>query len=394
MSEAIKGAVTETIREQKPLYDALTQYKKKKEYDLLIFIGRMQPFTLAHKSIIDKALDLAEDVLVLLGSANSASNARNPWSFEDRKKMIEYSLWDTEDPYNEYNFNRVNIKPLNDYPYNNEQWKMNVNSIVDSLVDIKKDKIGLIGYNKDSSSYYLTMFPRFGNIDSGGYLYKNSLLDATTVRNIYFDKSNRDYLDEIIPLVPDGTFDFLCDYFYTDEYLYIKNELSHAKKNKETYGPGPFMTVDNVLIQAGHVLLVTRGGNIGKGLLALPGGFLEPYETLEDGAIRELQEETEIDIPPSVLRSKIVASNIFDYPYRSVSGHLITTAFLYDLDAEIARKVNKRKKGEPLGLTKVKGSDDAVHADWYPLSSLDPKKMHDDHYHIIMEMLKYKKERK
>ncbi len=59
-----------------------------KEFDLLIFIGRFQPFHNEHKRIIDIALQKSKNVLVLIGSAGKARTVRNPFTFEERRDMI------------------------------------------------------------------------------------------------------------------------------------------------------------------------------------------------------------------------------------------------------------------------------------------------------------------
>jgi 8-oxo-dGTP pyrophosphatase MutT (NUDIX family) len=51
-----------------------------------------------------------------------------------------------------------------------------------------------------------------------------------------------------------------------------------------------------------------------------PGGFLNAGEELVDGAIRELREETSIDVPEGILRNSIKASYVFDTPHRSSRG--------------------------------------------------------------------------
>ncbi len=60
--------------------------------------------------------------------------------------------------------------------------------------------------------------------------------------------------------------------------------------------PHPAVTTDVVLftIRDGRLqlLLIRRGGEPFKGQWALPGGFLDIDEDLEDGALRELEEET------------------------------------------------------------------------------------------------------
>ena len=70
----------------------------------------------------------------------------------------------------------------------------------------------------------------------------------------------------------------------------------------------------------------------------------------------------------------IQAHETFDDPNRSPRGRTITTAFLIHLKGQRA-------------LPKVKGSDDAVHAEWVPIADLQANELFEDHYHIIQVML-------
>jgi 8-oxo-dGTP diphosphatase len=56
------------------------------------------------------------------------------------------------------------------------------------------------------------------------------------------------------------------------------------------------LTVDNVITDGESVLLIKRKGDPFSGYWALPGGFIDPGETPEEAAKRELQEETGVDI--------------------------------------------------------------------------------------------------
>ena len=58
------------------------------QFDYLVFIGRFQPFHLGHKSVIDQALTLAKDVIILIGSANLPRSTRNSFTVAERTKMI------------------------------------------------------------------------------------------------------------------------------------------------------------------------------------------------------------------------------------------------------------------------------------------------------------------
>ena len=133
------------------------------------------------------------------------------------------------------------------------------------------------------------------------------------------------------------------------------------------------MTVDAVVIQSGHVLMVERKARPGKGLLALPGGFLDRGEKLVDACLRELREETRLKVPAPVLIGSIKQQQVFDDPHRSARGRTITHAFYIELAPNKA-------------LPKVKGGDDAKQAMWVPLADLDPAKIFEDHYFIIKEL--------
>ncbi len=134
-----------------------------------------------------------------------------------------------------------------------------------------------------------------------------------------------------------------------------------------------FSCVDAVVIKSGHVLMVTRKASPGKGQLALPGGYVNVNEKLRDAMIRELKEETKIKVPSAVLLGSIVKHEIYDDPDRSSRGRVITTAYLIDLGV-----------GE---LDKVKGGDDAEHAQWVALANLDPANVFEDHFEIINDLI-------
>ena len=75
--------------------------------------------------------------------------------------------------------------------------------------------------------------------------------------------------------------------------------------------PRPAVTVDTAIFdlhdedRVPRVLLILRKNEPFKGMWAIPGGFLEMYEELEDGAARELYEETGVDIPPADLQQVV-----------------------------------------------------------------------------------------
>jgi bifunctional NMN adenylyltransferase/nudix hydrolase len=136
-----------------------------------------------------------------------------------------------------------------------------------------------------------------------------------------------------------------------------------------------FSTADAVVKTAGQVLLVRRGGLPGKGLWALPGGFVEPHERLLQAALRELCEETKLAILMTTLIDGLVDVTVFDHPDRSLRGRTITHAHFFDLKTE--------------RLPDVEGADDAAQAAWVPIEQLASMEdqFFEDHFHILDHFL-------
>ena len=142
-------------------------------------------------------------------------------------------------------------------------------------------------------------------------------------------------------------------------------------------GKGPFLAADMVVQSADNkVLLIRRGKRPGKGLLALPGGFVNLDETFLDGALRELGEETGLleAVHPGI-RSWIGHSEIFDDPHRDPRGRIVTRAFHLRLPAFA-------------GEVELKAGDDAAEAIWLddPLS-LGVDAFFLDHFSIIATLI-------
>jgi bifunctional NMN adenylyltransferase/nudix hydrolase len=105
----------------------------KYEFDALVFICRAQPFHLGHKAIIDEALKRAKEVIVVVGSSFAARNIRNPFTFEERKAMIDSVYADQsnyEGAQGHIKKHRVKVVPVSDYPYDDNKWVAAVQNVV------------------------------------------------------------------------------------------------------------------------------------------------------------------------------------------------------------------------------------------------------------------------
>lgn len=337
----------------------LTSELRKKQYDALVFIGRFSPFHKGHETVIKQALFKAEKVVVVVGSSFAARSLRNPFTFDERKAMIK-SVFPTDS---------VLVVPVSDYPYDDNKWVNAIQKIVDKTVPDAKT-IGLIGHNKDSTSYYLNIFPKWKNhVEVKNYMGLNS----TDIRKILLDTNEHLSSESYLNATHISVQNIITTIMRTSYWITLEQEYTMIQKYKEAWKSAPFpptfMTVDTVVVQSGHVLLVKRGDMPGKGLWALPGGFLNQDETMLDGAIRELKEETKIKIPIPVLKGSIKESKTFDAPNRSSRGRTITQAFYIDLGV-----------GE---LSKVKGGDDAEKAFWIPFNKLKQELFFEDHHAIL-----------
>lgn len=369
------------------------------KYNIALVVGRFQPYHNMHHKLVQHALSLGNEVLILLGSAKSAPDVKNPFTPEMREKMIR-SCFD------EQTNKRLHFVGIRDYPYHENIWITEVQNAVrnlqeesielsleqDALHNIKlsEQKVCLVGHFKDETSYYLKLFPQWTYESFYENTKESSIINATDIRSAYLlagqvtPVPKGEKWELIRKLVPESVAEFMFEFLKTETYDNLVKEYNYIQRYKEDTKfkgvpfPATFVTTDTVVTAKGHVLVIRRGANPGKGLLALPGGFLEPNLTLKDNALKELKEETRIHVPDIILESSIIGDKIFDYPNRSLRGRTITHAF----HVELKPKMNE-------GLPLVKGGDDAVKAFWLPIASIgeNEDKFFEDHVHIIRYFL-------
>jgi len=93
----------------------------------------------------------------------------------------------------------------------------------------------------------------------------------------------------------------------------------------------PLVTTDGVVFHDNGVVLIRRKNEPFKGQYALPGGFAEIGETIEDACRREMKEETGLDI------SNLQLIGVYSRPDRDPRGHTISVAFLGEADVSRLR---------------------------------------------------------
>jgi len=348
---------------------------QKKEYDYSVVICRCNPPHLGHKDLIDFALSQSEKVIILLGSAHRPRTIKNPFKWHERMLMIEsmYSV----------SVGKFIFKPLNDYMYNNQKWAMEVQNTIDLAIeednsDPDTAKVCLVGNIKDDSSWYLSIFPQFPLITSEFKKFVGKeILSATQIRKIMFESDTTETMKKLEPHVHKGVRLYIQEFMKTKEFGKLAMEHAYIRDYKKSWEAAPypptFVTTDILLIQSGHVLLIERRAEPGRGLFAMPGGFLNQNELIVDGAIRELHEETRLKVPIPVLKGNIKEVKVFDNINRSSRGRTITHVVHIEL---------------PDGtLPRVKGNDDASRAFWLPLKDIKADTFFEDHIDIIQSVV-------
>ena len=135
--------------------------------------------------------------------------------------------------------------------------------------------------------------------------------------------------------------------------------------------PRPAVTADCVVMTkeaVPQVLLIERGADPYKGCWAFPGGFMNMDETTEQCAIRELEEETGLQV------TELHQIGAYSKVDRDPRGRTITVAYLVVLPYP----------------TPVTGQDDAAKAEWFPIDALPSLAF--DHEEIMKDAINaYKK---
>ena len=284
----------------------------KTQYQYGIYIGRFQPFHLGHLRTLNLALEKAEQVILILGSHRVAADTRNPWRSQERIAMIQSCLTPET-------LQRIHFLTVRDWLYSDNLWLAAVQQQVLEITE-GSNSVVILGHRKDASSYYLNLFPQWDYLETGHYQNLNS----TQIRAAYFEGKETNYLDKI----PQAIAHYLQTFQKSERYTALCDEYQFLQAYKQAWATAPyppiFVTTDAVVVQAGHVLVVRRKAKPGMGLIALPGGFIQQDETLIEGMLRELKEETRLKVPLPVLRGSIVENHVFDAPGRSLRGRTIT----------------------------------------------------------------------
>ena len=134
----------------------------------------------------------------------------------------------------------------------------------------------------------------------------------------------------------------------------------------------PTPTVDIIIEDDSRILLIKRKNELFKDHLALPGGFVNEGEKVEDAAKREAQEETSLDV------NLIDILGVYSDPVRDPRGHNMSTVFI--------GRVPRNSSDE----IKAVANDDAAEIKWIDIEEVGDKKLGFDHRRILLDYKRWK----
>ena len=347
-----------------------------RSHDVAVFIGRFQPFHHGHLALLLQALEAAPLCIVVIGSAFHARSPRHPFTWQQRADMIRLALPEPDRA-------RVRFAPVRDH-FDDARWTAAVRDAVAASTPFTAPEgrttpptTLLIGHAKDATTDYLNGFPGWGLRT----VNRASSATARAARDALFASVSDapDVAGSLDALVPAGVVDWLRNWRAAPPFGALRDEWQMLQAYRASWAAAPYppvlVTVDCVVRCSGHVLLIRRGEAPGKGLLAVPGGFMEQRETTHRSALRELEEETHLDVADDDLRACLKATAVFDFPDRSERGRTITHAHFFDLGDR--------------PLPTVRADDDAASAAWTAIDTLaaHEDRFMDDHFQMLAHFL-------
>src|SRR5215211_6207598 len=125
----------------------------------------------------------------------------------------------------------------------------------------------------------------------------------------------------------------------------------------------PAPTVDVILQRDSKILMVRRNKDPFKDRLALPGGFVNEGETVEEAMKREAMEETSLEVEP------VDILGVYSGPKRDPRKHIVTVVFI----------------GIIVGGSSSRAGDDAASIEWVKIADIERQQIAFDHAQILRD---------
>lgn len=323
------------------------------DFDVAVVCAPFQPPSRLHGEAIAAAAEAAPCVVVLCHGANAAPSPRTPWSSAERETLVREAFGALAP---------LSVVHVQDVRYDAGAWAAAAARAVTAAVP-GAHRVGVLG---DDAPAALPV-PEAWTRATPAWPLLAAEADART-RLLWPATSGV----PDAPALPPAVQAAVEAREATGGFDALREETAFLGAFRASWAQAPyppvFVTVDALVTWRDRVLLVRRGRAPGRGLWAMPGGFVDVGEPLADAASRELEEETGLALGPPAAPARV-----FDAPERSLRGRTITHVFRYACDGAAPPR--------------LRAGDDAAAAEWRPLAALGPADLFEDHWSILEVML-------
>lgn len=323
-----------------------------RKFDHVVIASRFQPVHSGHLKAVAAAAALASELTVLCLGADEPLGVQAPYPTATRLRMLHEVVPAT-----------ARVLSLRDIRYDDRRWRERIGQVLSPLLH-NKARVAVI-----ADPMFAKLWPNEWHPMDDLSLEPPA---AQLLKDIFWGNTTPLWSDLALQ-VPPSVLTMLESHYTTGEGVSVCAEAAYLKAFRRAWEDAPyppiFVTVDALVTWRDEVLLIERGNPPGKGLWALPGGFVDVGETLAVAARRELEEETGLVLGAT----EWCRSRVIDDPQRSLRGRTITHVFQATLDT--AHK------------PAVRGGDDATTALWVGIDELQPAQLIEDHYAILQLML-------
>jgi bifunctional NMN adenylyltransferase/nudix hydrolase len=298
-------------------------------YVASVFIGRFQPFHKGHLNSVKLALKQSEKLIIILGSYRMSPSLRAPWSAGERMEMIKACLTSSQ-------LKRIHFVQVRDRLYCEEMWINNIKGEVFKITG-SKVPVAIIGHEKDSSSYYLKIFPHWKFLETGNY----EGINATEIRKKFFLSK---HLESAYEKTPKQIVIWLKKYRKSIYFKKLKTKFLYVDKFLKNEGSLlPHEICNSIIFCCGYILFVRSKNPLSKDLLSLPEAKPAQKEGHKKCSIRGLLEETKISMSFEKIEASFQREGEFNFPGRFPLCKQTSYTFFYKLNETFLPEVSQGK---------------------------------------------------
>ena len=141
--------------------------------------------------------------------------------------------------------------------------------------------------------------------------------------------------------------------------------------SKQDEYKNPIPTVDTIIDNNSRVLFIKRVKEPFECKMVFPGGFIKIGETVEEAAIREVMEETSVEVDLDHILG------VYSDPNRDPRGHIMSTVFIGKISPNSQNK-------EPIA------GDGASSIKWVDIKDIDKEDFGFDHKNVLKDYIEWK----